>query len=98
MTDTRYSNLETPYRNLGNAGFSAGAFAIGLGVGAGLALLFAPRSGNEIRDEITNRASDLADKARDQFDNVRNKVGNLRNTGAQGSNFSDPSVRTGTGI
>ncbi len=87
------------------------AFSIGLGVGASLALLFAPKRGEEIRNDIAHKASDVADRARDQFesvrsqareqmDNLRNKVGNIRtgNTGAPGSDFRSSSVRTGTEI
>ena len=38
-------------------------FGAGLLVGAGLALLFAPSSGRELREEIGERAADLRDRA-----------------------------------
>jgi len=37
------------------------AFLIGLGVGAGLALLFAPKSGQETRDQIAGAVNDGVD-------------------------------------
>jgi hypothetical protein len=55
---------------------SVALFGAGLLVGAGLALLFAPSSGRELRDEIGERASELRDKvagaADDAADAVRN--------------------------
>jgi YtxH-like protein len=41
---------------------SLALFGAGLLVGAGLALLFAPSSGRELREEIGERAADLRDK------------------------------------
>jgi YtxH-like protein len=42
---------------------SVALFGAGLLVGAGLALLFAPTSGRELREEIGERAADLRDRA-----------------------------------
>ena len=42
---------------------SVALFGAGLLVGAGLALLFAPSSGRELREEIGERASELRDRA-----------------------------------
>jgi hypothetical protein len=36
-----------------------GAFGAGILIGAGLALLFAPKPGSELRQDIENRVSDL---------------------------------------
>jgi hypothetical protein len=41
---------------------SLALFGAGLLVGAGLALLLAPTSGRELREEITERASELRDR------------------------------------
>ena len=48
------------------AGFLAGAVIDGA-VGAVAALLLAPKSGREIRDDIAERSEDLYDKAKDYF-------------------------------
>jgi hypothetical protein len=42
---------------------SVALFGAGLLVGAGLALLFAPLSGRELREEIGERAAELRDRA-----------------------------------
>jgi len=39
-------------------------FLLGLGIGAGLAMLFAPASGEETRGRILDKAHDLADLPR----------------------------------
>ena len=41
---------------------SLALFGAGLLVGAGLALLLAPTTGRELREEITDRASELRDR------------------------------------
>ncbi len=40
-----------------------GLFGAGIVVGAGLGLLFAPKSGREIRGELTERVSDMRERA-----------------------------------
>ncbi len=42
---------------------SISAFAVGVGVGAALGVLFAPRSGNDTRDYILESAKDGLDSA-----------------------------------
>jgi hypothetical protein len=42
---------------------SVALFGAGVLVGAGLALLFAPTSGRELREEIGERAAELKDRA-----------------------------------
>jgi gas vesicle protein len=62
-------------------------FLFGLGIGVGLGILFAPMSGEETRDNITQRVGDLTDQARDKFeesrDRVRSGISAIR-SGAQG--------------
>jgi len=50
------------------------SFLAGLGIGIGLGILFAPMSGEETRDNLTQRASDLAESARDLVDQGRERV------------------------
>jgi gas vesicle protein len=67
------------------------SFLFGLGLGIGLGVLFAPMSGQETRDNIAERASDLASSARETFEQGRDKVQrgvsalrNVSGTGAAG--------------
>lgn len=55
-------------------GGGAGAFLWGALLGAGAALLFAPRSGAETQEEIRQRALRLRDTAEDRVNNARNAV------------------------
>jgi gas vesicle protein len=50
------------------------AFLFGLGLGMALGVLFAPMSGQETRDNITERANDLANSARETFEQGRERV------------------------
>jgi len=50
------------------------SFLAGLGIGIGLGILFAPMSGEETRENLSQRASDLADSARDLANQGRDKV------------------------
>jgi gas vesicle protein len=50
------------------------SFLVGLGVGVGLGLLFAPMSGEETRVNLADRASDLANSARDTYEQGRDRV------------------------
>jgi len=50
------------------------AFLFGLGIGIGLGVLFAPMSGEQTRENLTNRAGDLADSARDTIEQGRDRV------------------------
>ena len=50
------------------------AFLFGLGMGLGLGILFAPMSGQETRDNIAERAGDLANSARESFEQGRERV------------------------
>ena len=49
-------------------------FLFGLGLGVGLGILFAPMSGEETRDNLTQRAGDIADQARDTFEQGRDRI------------------------
>ena len=50
------------------------SFLIGLGVGGGLGVLFAPMSGEETRNNLVDRANDLSDSARELVDQGKEKV------------------------
>ena len=59
-------------------GYSAGSvllsFLLGGLVGAGVALLLAPRSGKETRDRIKHLAEDARERAEDYVEQVKGKV------------------------
>jgi hypothetical protein len=67
---------------LAHAGRRAGTFlagmALGALVGAGLALLFAPQSGEDTRYQVSRRARRFARDARDRYDDLRDKVHRAR--------------------
>jgi hypothetical protein len=53
---------------------SVALFGAGLLVGAGLALLFAPSSGRELREEIGERAAELKDRATATVDSAKQEA------------------------
>ena len=50
------------------------SFLFGLGLGVGLAMLFAPMSGEETRRNLGEQADDLADTARETGNQIRRRV------------------------
>ena len=73
--DAEEAEMEDGERRVGT--FVAG-MALGALVGAGLALLFAPQSGEETRRYVSRKAKHLAREARDRYDDVREKVHRAR--------------------
>ena len=53
-----------------------GTFVMGLAIGAGLALLFAPRTGEETRRDLQRRARKMGDQAQDLVSEVTESVSN----------------------
>ncbi len=70
---------ETAMRHEGRRAktFLAG-LAIGALVGAGLALLFAPQSGEETRHAVSRKAKRFARDARDRYDDIRERMQRAR--------------------
>lgn len=68
---------EVTHDDRGVGTFLAG-LAIGALVGAGVALLFAPQSGEETRHAVARRAKHMARGARDRYDDVKDKVRRAR--------------------
>lgn len=50
------------------------SFLFGLGLGIGLGVLFAPMSGEETRNNLTDRANDLKNSARETFEQNRDRM------------------------
>jgi gas vesicle protein len=67
-------NDDLPYVIIERRSGGANAFLLGALVGAGLALLFAPKSGRETRDGIRNGALRLRDRAEDAVRGVSDTV------------------------
>jgi gas vesicle protein len=70
------------------------SFLLGLGLGVSLGILFAPMSGEDTRNNLSERASDLANSARESVEEgrhrVRRGISSLRNVA------EDQSRATGT--
>jgi gas vesicle protein len=50
------------------------SFLFGLGLGIGLGVLFAPRSGEETRNSLADRANNLKTSARETYEQNRQRV------------------------
>jgi len=63
--------MEDGYDRLDNEGGGGGSFVMGLltgtVLGAGLGMLFAPKAGSELRNQISEQAGNLATAASDQY-------------------------------
>ena len=57
-----------------NGASKVGFFLAGLGIGAILALLFAPKSGKETRDYLSQKAEDGRDFVKTKSEELRNKA------------------------
>lgn len=73
---------DRPYIVIERHGGGVGAFLLGALAGAGAALLFAPRSGRETRDELRTGVLRLKERAEDTVrtvqDNVSDTITNVR--------------------
>jgi gas vesicle protein len=65
---------ETPYVVIERNEPGIGSFVLGLALGAGLALLFAPQTGEETRRELQRRARKVGDQAQDFMSEVTDSV------------------------
>ena len=74
MSDYDWDEDE-PYVVIEQKPAGIGSFIIGLAVGAGLALLFAPRTGAETRRDLQRRAREVGDQAQDLVSGLTESVG-----------------------
>ena len=65
---------EGPYVVIEKRSGGLGTFFVGLAIGAGLALLFAPRSGVETRQQLRRRAERMRDAAENAVNDVTGHV------------------------
>ncbi len=56
------------------------SFLAGLGLGIGIGVLFAPMRGEDTRELVAVRTSELADKARQGYDKVQSKIEGMAGT------------------
>ena len=75
--DAREDRLDSEGGNSGVRTFAAGLL-IGALVGAGIALLVAPTSGEETRRMLSRRARRLAADARERYDEARHELRQAR--------------------
>lgn len=74
MSDYEWEDDE-PYVVIERSEPGIGAFVLGAAVGAGLALLFAPRTGEETRRDLQRRARKVGDQAQELVAEVTGSVG-----------------------
>jgi gas vesicle protein len=65
MARDDWDDDETPYVVIERSEPGVGAFVAGIAIGAGLALLFAPKTGEETRRDLQRRARRVGDQAQD---------------------------------
>jgi gas vesicle protein len=70
----RHHDHDDPYIVIEKHSGGVGDFLLGALVGAGVALLFAPRSGRETRADISRRARAAQDRVRDVAEGVSEQV------------------------
>jgi len=75
MSDYDWDEDE-PYVVIEQKPAGIGSFLLGLAVGAGVALLFAPRTGEETRRDLQRRAREVGDQAEDLVSEISESVGN----------------------
>jgi gas vesicle protein len=75
------------YDRYENEGGGGGSFVMGLltgtVLGAGLGMLFAPKSGSELRGQLSEQASNLANQAQDQYRRVSEAAGDMADRGRE---------------
>jgi gas vesicle protein len=74
MSDFELDDDEGPFVVIEQREPGIGTFVIGLAIGAGLALLFAPRTGEETRRDLQRRAKRVGDQAQDFVSEVTGSV------------------------
>lgn len=66
-----------------NSGSKIGYFLAGLGIGALIGLLFAPRSGEETREYLRERLDESVDAAKRQTRELRERAGEFAEKGKE---------------
>lgn len=74
MSEYDWDDDEGPYVVIERRESSVGSLVLGLAIGAGIALLFAPRTGEETRRDLQRRARRVGDQAQDLVSEVSDSV------------------------
>ena len=74
MSEYEWDDDDEPYVVIEKSESGIGTFIAGLAIGAGLALLFAPRSGEETRRDLERRARKIGDQAQNLVSDVTESV------------------------
>ena len=74
MTTHPPEQYERPSKDSRHYGFALGLLT-GTCIGAGLALLFAPRLASELRERLTDSAKDLGQRVTDGYEQVTTRIG-----------------------
>lgn len=93
LGNNRWMGRNNNYWGRNNNPFSFTAFGTGLLVGVGMALLLAPKSGRELRDDLTRRAGTIGENVRNRFPQMTDRentddreVGSTRRKGQPNAN------------
>jgi gas vesicle protein len=79
-------NNEISESGLGQAGTAVTFLMIGLGAGALIALLLAPKTGRQLRKDLRRRVEDARDSLQDWSDDARDR---LKDAVDRGSDWAD---------
>src|SRR5437764_2209945 len=88
------------YDRFENEGGGGGSFVMGLltgtVLGAGMGMLFAPKSGSELRGQLSEQAGNIANAATDQYRRVSEAAGDLADRGREMYDKARDAVSKGT--
>jgi gas vesicle protein len=88
------------YERFENESTGGGSFVMGLltgtVLGAGLGMLFAPKAGSQLRNQLTEQAGSLANAASDQYRRASEVAGNLADRGREMYDKARDAVSRGT--
>ena len=82
-------------REEGGGSFLMGLLA-GTVLGAGLGMLFAPRAGNELRNQLSEQANRLRSQANDTYHQASEKVSQMVDRGREAYDRARTNIGTGT--
>lgn len=75
MSEFEWDDADEPYVVIEKSEPGIGTLLAGIAIGAGIALLFAPRSGEDTRRDLERRARKIGDQAQDFVSGVTESVG-----------------------